>query len=67
MQQTGCAFVGWQGRRADLLKVWLGMKLEKADRNDGKGGQGKVQLESSVYAVLGYQVSRQGAEDAPTC
>lgn len=40
--------------RADLLKVWLGMKLEKADRNDGKGSQGKVELESSVDAVLGY-------------
>ena len=43
------------------------MKLEEADRNDGKGCQGKVELESSVDAVLGDQVSRQGTEDAPTC
>ena len=40
--------------RADLLKVWLGMKLKEADRNNGKGCQGKVELESSVDAVLGY-------------
>ena len=67
MQQQVVHLLADKAGRADLLKVWLGMKLEEADRNDGKGGQGKVQLEGSVDGVLGYQVSRQGAEDAPAC
>ena len=54
MQQTACTRVGLQGRRADLLKVWLGMELKEADRDDGKGCQGKVELKSSVDAVFGY-------------
>lgn len=42
------------------------MELEEADRYEGKGFQGKVELEGCVDAVLGDQQSRQSTEDAPT-
>ena len=48
-----------------LSKVWLGVKLEKANWDDGKGFQCKIELEGCVDAVLGHQDTRQTAENAP--
>ena len=42
-------------RAADLAEVGFGMELKEADRDDGKGCQGEVELECSVDAVLGHQ------------
>ena len=41
------------------------MELEKADWDDGKGFQCKIELEGCIDAVLGHQNTRQTAEDAP--
>ena len=41
------------------------MELEEANWYDGKGFQGKIQLEGCVDAVLGHQQARQCTEDAP--
>lgn len=43
MQASACAH---------LSKVWLGVKLEEANRDDGKGFQCKIKLEGCVDAVL---------------
>lgn len=42
-------------RAANLAEVGFGMKLKAADRDDGKGCQGEIELKCGVDAVLGHQ------------